>query len=298
MTPTLEETLAASIVLAHQRKASIQVDKETVSNLFLMPKPAAPPPDSAIPAVLSPSSVNCFGDCSARWYYRKVLQLPEARGGALILGTAVHHALIENFRQKIETKKDLDGENVRAEFLKSLYDQFEVDPPPLDEWDDLMYAGLAMVRVYMEQAAPSVQPAAVEEHVEGVIGGVPAHGYIDVRTVDGRIIDIKTAKKKPVGITAAHRLQVSTYAMLDPEASGEVTISTLTKTRTCALYQDSASILPPDRKLTEKLYSITNDQMQTGLVAPNRASFLCGKHCSYKGRCQDDYGGVFLPEPS
>jgi len=47
--------------------------------------------------------------------------------------------------------------------------------------------------------------------------------------VDGRIIDLKTSKKPPSGISAAHLNQVTTYAMLSPQASGDVKISTLTK---------------------------------------------------------------------
>jgi RecB family exonuclease len=298
MIPTLEDQLSQSIEIAKERMAALDhADRQNVANLFLMPKPP-PPADSEVPAILSPSSVNCFFDCSAKWYYRKVLKLPEKRTGALILGTAVHHALIENFRQKIETKQDLDWIVVRTMFHKNLLDQIEVDRPPIPEWDDLRDAGFAMVRVYMEQAAPAIEPAAVEEHVEGVIAGVPVHGYIDVRDVRGRIIDIKTAKKKPAGITAAQRLQVATYAMLHPQASGEVQIATLTKTRTVALHTESATIAPPDRKLTGHLYSIARDQMHTGLVVPNRASFLCGKNCSYKARCLNDYGGVFAPEVS
>jgi CRISPR/Cas system-associated exonuclease Cas4 (RecB family) len=294
MTLSLEELLAQSVAFVTARKTK----EAAPANLFLMPSPAAPPPDSEIPSRLSPSSVNCFGDCSARWFYRKVLKLPETRGAALGLGTAVHHALIENFRQKIETRVDLPAEDVRGLFVGALCDELDSGLKLLagESADELKESGEVMVRVYMDQAAPQVQPAAVEEHVEGEIGGVPVHGYIDVRTIEGRVIDIKTAKRKPTGITPAHRLQAGTYVLLHPEASGEATISTLTKTKTVALQQDSMTILPPDRKLIEKLYSITRDQMQTGLVAPNRASFLCGKYCSFKGRCADDYGGTFAPE--
>jgi CRISPR/Cas system-associated exonuclease Cas4 (RecB family) len=264
-----------------------------------MPKPQpAAPSGSEVPAILSPSSVNCFMDCSAKWYYRKVLKLEETRSGALGLGTAVHTALIENYRQKIETKEDLDTTGVRALFIHALCDELDagLKLQANESADDLKQAGEMMVRVYMEQAAPRVEPAAVEEHVEGLIGGVPVHGYIDVRDVDGRIIDIKTAKKRPSGMMPAYRLQVSTYVMLHPEASGRAQLSTLTKTKTVSLHEDTIDVLPPDRKLTEHLYSIARDQMQTGLVAPNRNSFLCGKYCGFAGRCVSDYGGVVAGE--
>ncbi len=295
MTPTLEETLAASIALVNARKAA-PVSEDT-GRLFIMPRPAAPPPDSEIPAQLSPSSINAFLDCSARWYYRKILKLPEERSEALVLGTAVHAGLVENFRQKIDSHVDMGVRDTQAVFIRSLCDQRDEGVKlPNDTWDDIKEAGEIMTQVYMEQAAPQVQPAAVEEHVEGEIGGVPVHGYIDIRTTDGRIIDLKTSKRKPAGVTPAHRLQVATYVILHPEASGLATLSTLTKTKTVALHQATVDILPPDLKLTEKLYSIVRDQMHTGLVVPNRGSYLCGKHCSFRGRCLDDYGGVMPAE--
>jgi hypothetical protein len=90
----------------------------------------------------------------------------------------------------------------------------------------------------------------------------------------------------------AHRLQVTSYAMLSPEASGQATLSTLTKTRTVALHQDSITVSPADRKLTTRLYSIGRDQMNSGVYSPNRGSFLCSrKYCGHWQRCQEEFGG-------
>jgi hypothetical protein len=44
------------------------------------------------------------------------------------------------------------------------------------------------------------EPAAVEIRVEGEISGVRIHGWIDLLDVNGRIIDIKTAARRPSGI--------------------------------------------------------------------------------------------------
>jgi hypothetical protein len=48
---------------------------------------------------------------------------------------------------------------------------------------------------YTVTAAPSVEPAAVEFHVAGAIGGVAVQGYIDVLDVHGDVTDVKTASK-------------------------------------------------------------------------------------------------------
>lgn len=310
MTVSLEEQLTASIAIANAQKAvprtealppgtSESEDPAATrrADLFLMPKP--PPPSSEVPTRLSPSSVNTFlHDCSLKWYYRKVLKLPETRGAALGLGTAVHTALIENFRQKIETREDLDVSGTQALFVYALIEQLDEIKLQKDESaDDLKEAGEVMVRVYMEQAAPAIEPAAIEEHVEGFIGDVAVHGYIDILDVDGRVIDIKTAKKKPAGMMPSYRLQVGTYAMLEPRSNGTAQLSTLTKTKTVALHQETIAITPADRKLTTKLYSIARDQMVMGIVAPNRTSFLCSrKYCSHWQRCEAEYGGQVAGE--
>jgi hypothetical protein len=92
----------------------------------------------------------------------------------------------------VPTKEDLDMDGLRAMFIHALVEQLDTIALAKGEAPDLKENGEAMVRGYMDQAAPAVEPAAVEEHVEGLIGEVPVHGYIEVRAVDGRIIDIKT----------------------------------------------------------------------------------------------------------
>lgn len=275
------------------------------SSLFTPPanqntiKPSAPAPAPLpvlVPEVLSPSALNCFSDCSAKWFYRRVLGLPEARTAALTIGSAVHDAISANFRQKIETHEDLPIEGVRLVARDSLERQFDAGDVVFDK-EETPYSVAetvdALVSVYMSDAAPLIEPAAVDLPVEGSIGGVSVRGYVDLLDVDGRIIDLKTAGKKPSGILPSHRLQVTTYSMITPGASGSGRLDTLTKTKTVRHYAETFEVTPADRKLTERLYSITLDQMKTGLVAPNRASRICGrKYCSFADRCESDFGGV------
>jgi CRISPR/Cas system-associated exonuclease Cas4 (RecB family) len=243
--------------------------------------------------ILSPSSLNTFLDCEARWFYRKVLGLPETRGAAAGLGSAVHAAIAANYRQKIDSRRDLHTEGVLAVF-RDAWKQ-ELDTCTLDKSDDvadLANTGEVITRVYMEQCAPRVQPAAVEMHVEGLIGNVPVQGYIDVLDVDGQVIDTKTAKRKPSGISPGYRAQVSTYAMLAPQASGRARLDTFVKSKTVQHVSQSIQVAESDRKYATKLYAIAREKMQTGLVSPNRGSNLCSrKYCSHWQKCVEDYGG-------
>lgn len=246
------------------------------------------------PTVLSPSSLNCFLDCSAYWFYKKVLGLPERRTLALGLGSALHETLAANFKQKIETKRDLPFAAVQTVFRDAFEKQ--LDEITLSDDDDIADAkncGEVMARVYLEQAAPAIEPAAVELPVSGEIGGVPVSGFVDLLDVHGNIIDFKTSSKKPSGVAASHRLQVTTYSMLTPKCSGRARLDTLTKTKTIGLHSQTIDIGAEDRRHASRLYSITLDQMRTGLVVPNRSSFKCSrKNCAFADVCVSDYGGV------
>src|SRR3954470_455429 len=87
----------------------------------------------------------------------------------------------------------------------------DLDFAPGENTDDLAEMGEALVEEYMSKVAPRIEPAAVEQPVSGVIGGANVCGRIDVLDVEGRIIDAKTASKKPAGIAPNYRFQVATY---------------------------------------------------------------------------------------
>jgi hypothetical protein len=95
--------------------------------------------------------------------------------------------------------------------------------------DELGKKGEELVSKYMEEAAPRIEPAAVELRVGGVIAGVSVTGYIDLLDVDGCVIDIKTAKARPRSINPMHRFQVATYRYLTHPARGSGRIDTLVK---------------------------------------------------------------------
>ena len=62
--------------------------------------------------------------------------------------------------------------------------------------------GDAMLAVSMIQAAPSIQPAAVEMEVEGEIANVKVRGFIDLLDTSGRIIDCKTDSQEHAAVAS------------------------------------------------------------------------------------------------
>jgi hypothetical protein len=247
--------------------------------------------------VLSPTQVRCFMDCHARWWFKYNLKQPDPPNGNLALGRAVHWALTQNFAQKIETYEDLPLPGVLALFregwaLERDQAEFRDDEDP----SQLAFAGEALVGKYLDEVAPAVEPAAVEMHVEGEIGGVRVQGYIDVLDVDGRIIDIKTAKASPSGIDPMNRFQVATYRQLVPAASGKGRIDTLVKTKTPKIILRSFDVTPEDLRATQMIYARASQAMQSDVYMPNRLSMFCSRrHCAYWRACECEWGGE-VPE--
>jgi CRISPR/Cas system-associated exonuclease Cas4 (RecB family) len=252
---------------------------------------------SALAAALSPSQLRQYLDCQTRWWYRYALHLPDPPGADRVLGLAVHDAIAENFRQKIETKQDLPAVGVIALFrqawpVRASEARWQAGEAP----EDFRSLGEVLTRLYVENAAPRIEPHAVEVPVQGTIAGVSVRGRIDLLDIDGRVIDVKTAKKSPAGLNGDYRRQLATYAALTPAANGRARLDTLVKTKTVRLVEQSIEIGPADRRSIEVLYPLAQEGMRSGLYMPNRNSFLCSqRHCPYWERCQDEYGGQVKP---
>jgi hypothetical protein len=148
------------------------------------------------------------------------------------------------------------------------------------------------VNTYISEAAPTVQPRAVEQSVAGRVAGVKVRGIVDVLDINGCVIDFKTASKRPNGIAADHGLQMTTYAMITLGASGACRLDTVTKTKAVQVIQQTYAVGPEERRLAETLYPMVQDSIRDGIYAPHRSSPLCSrKHCGYWRECEREFGG-------
>ena len=249
--------------------------------------------DTALGERLSPSQVNTFLSCPARWYFRYALGLAEPPTGTLALGTAFHSALASNFRQKVQTKQDLPAQELEASFGEAFAvaaedAEFREDQEPAA----LIETGRALVRRYMADAAVWIEPQAVELPVEGVIAGVRVQGIVDLLDIEGRIIDFKTSARGPAGITPEYRLQFTTYLMITPGADGSCRLDTITKSKTVELVQQTCEIGPEEPRYAETLYPMVQEAMRDGIYPPRRSSPVCSRrYCGYWRECEREFGG-------
>ncbi len=247
--------------------------------------------------VLSPSQVRTFLDCQARWWFKYGLQLPERKTSSLALGLAIHRALELNFREKLETREDLDTAGVVMIFRDAWMEQAgQTEFSPDESQQDIRRAGERLVAKYMDEVAPKVEPAAVELDVQGEIAGVRVRGRVDLLDVEGRLIDIKTASRRPSWVSPDYAFQLATYRQITPGASGEARIDCLVKTNTPQIVQQSYSVGEADLQATRVLFPLVREAMGSGTYCPNRQSILCSqKHCGFWKECQQEYGGRVRP---
>jgi hypothetical protein len=209
-------------------------------------------------------------------------------------------ALAVNFREKIETHEDLETSGVVIVFREAWMEQVPETAFTSDESQgDLRRLGERLVAKYMDEVAPTVEPAAVELNVQGEIAGVAVRGRVDVLDVldvEGRLIDFKTASRRPSSVSPDYAFQLATYRQITPGASGEVRIDSMVKTQAVQIVQQAYTVGEPDIRATQVLYPMAQNAMGSGMYCPNRQSLLCSqKHCSFWKHCEGEFGGQVRP---
>jgi putative RecB family exonuclease len=241
---------------------------------------------------LSPSSVNTFLNCSARWHYGRVRRLPDPPSGSLVRGKAVDRLINYWFRFRMEGLTPDGGQ------LAEAYDEIwegEAEGAAFgvtEDVDELKASGEALASKYLAEAAPEIEPAQLAVPVAGAIAGVPVRGYIDLIDVNGCIVDFKTSSRKPSGVSPDYALQMASYAQLAPGVSGEVRLDTIVATKQTQLVTIGYQVSDADRLMTERIYPHVQAGMRSGFYAPNRGSNLCSrKHCPFADACLEEFGG-------
>lgn len=157
-------------------------------------------------------------------------------GGALIRGTAVHVAAEHNFKQKIESRKDLPASQLVEVAVATVDGRIREEGITLDPdertmgqqavRDKIQADAIVATKLYAGQIAPRHQPVMVEEKITFKLEGIEAveiHGTIDTLNEEHRIVDLKTAKKKPNPSDYEEGPQATMYDLLTLLKTGRPT---------------------------------------------------------------------------
>lgn len=246
--------------------------------------------EGTLTRALSPSAVTSYIDCAARWWYDEV-SAKQPPTSALALGKAVHAAIALDLEARKNGIGDPHEDDIRQEFAacwkrETAVAHFRSDEDP----DQLAATGAEMSLLFSRQIAPSLKVKAIETPVAGMIGTARTHGVIDIVTEDGELIDVKTASKKPTGISAAHSLQLTTYGMLGN--SRRARLVTITKAKVPTIVDQPFTLTPAHTQYASTMFSMVADAIGAGIHLPNRGSNICGrKYCAHWRKCQDEHGG-------
>src|ERR1019366_8537307 len=84
--------------------------------------------------------------------------------------------------------------------------------------------------------------------------------------VEGRLIDFKTASRRPSCVSPDYAFQLATYRQITPGASGEVRIDSLVKTQTVQIVQQAYTVSKPDIRATRVLYPMARRPWEPGCI--------------------------------
>ena len=252
--------------------------------------------------VLSPSQANKFLECPANWYFKYLVGLPDPVTSSLAVGIAVDNALSHYFRAKAQGVEMPEGDVLDVVDTAWADQEAEAEFREGENPDQLHALCQRLVRSYLTEMAPKVQPAvidgepAVQVRVEGMIAGVKVQGIIDLVKDDGTIIDLKTKRDKPGGVPADHMLQLTTYDLLCPHSRGRGEIHYMVKGRSeksvAKTVPFTREIGPSEVTYAESIYPAVQESMRDGIYLPSRTSRFCSrKYCPFWATCEKEFGG-------
>lgn len=177
---------------------------------------------------LSVSQTQMIYRCAEQYRHRYVLGKKERPGAALIVGSAFHSAIEQDFNYKLGEGELLPEKELREIYHDSFDKQVE-DRGGVSEivWDKQEKPDTARLHgeevtfLYHERTAPMMNPAAVEHRFELEIPGlpIPVVGVIDfIGARDGSpfLADYKTSNRAKRSLETGWLLQGRVYQRVEP----------------------------------------------------------------------------------
>ena len=252
---------------------------------------------------VSHSQISMWLRCPRQWEFRYVKGLKLPPSGALIEGGCYHTALEMNFRQKVDSRKDMPIDDC----LDIYSDEWErrVISEEYIDWGKrsagkLKDEGASLVSEYMASTSYYVQPTIVEETIVTEIADVTFVCIPDI--VDDRkvVIDHKTSARKFSQIDVDMDIQASAeaFALNRPIMfQNHVAVKTkIPKIQVVKSYRSRTDI-----EWWEEMAIQVLTQMKTGIAPPRsvdafgKAGFWCSRaYCGFYDLCRGGTARMIL----
>lgn len=252
---------------------------------------------------ISYSQINMFLRCPRQYEFRYVNGLKFPPGAALLLGKTWHAGIETNYKQKMETGKDLPIEQMKDIFSDNLNQSAEQEEYVFREGeslDSVKDVGIQITELHHKAIAPKVEPLLVEKEFRLPLKNRNKDllGYIDL--VDGKngifIVDNKSKSKTPSQREFDGDLQFSIYSLAHRMITGELEsglrMDCVVKTKTPKAVQLYTTRETNELVWVLDLIETVDDAIQTGVFPPSNpvSNFLCSeKWCGYWDICKNKY---------
>jgi PD-(D/E)XK nuclease superfamily len=252
----------------------------------------------------SASSVGTFERCPRAYEYRYLKQVRYQTAWS-IKGSAIHDAIRHYYTTKLETGASLAVPEVLEQFRESV--QTRLGPMGQEThgaalWfngespDQVLTDGLAQLRVYLEQIAPTITPVAVEERLAMTLpSGLEVVGFIDLVDAELRIRDAKFGVDLPRSDGLLGEWQPIIYAALWHATTGDwpraVIFDCVSRGRgkkpNPSVAQLALPITPALVAVRMADFEAVAAEMTTGRYPRRPSEMHCSK-CPYKSPCWGD----------
>ncbi len=250
---------------------------------------------------IRPSSIGTFLDCSAKFKFQSIDKVQVPKALALAFGSAIHKPLEINYTQKKETQQDLPTEQMVDEFSTAFEIETETVEPtefkeePKGQVKDM---GVRIIKTYHATISPKIQPQHTELRLQAEIEGLESDiditlsGQIDLIDSNNFLIDHKTTKRTPSGISEGYVLQQTSYKLLAEAHGIEIQrnmIDYLVKKTQPDIKRFEVT---PQPDFLSNILNIMISTISNETYTPNRTGMLCSrKYCNYWQICEKKYGG-------
>ncbi|MCB4791258.1 MAG: PD-(D/E)XK nuclease family protein [Elusimicrobia bacterium] len=245
--------------------------------------------------MLSISRIKMFLRCPLQYYFKYVEGIKTPSNGALLLGKSVHKALEVNYKEKVKSRKDLPLDLLYEIHSTSFDELTKAEEVIFDEAEDpgkLKDCGIACLKAYYEEIAPTIFPVEVESHFILEFENVPYafQGYIDIIDEQGFIRDHKCVKRSYAVNAAEEDIQLTGYNLAFKFLKGKeptgLVFDCMVKTKVPKV--NSVSCGPrSEQQLNRflKLIGSVSEAMKSGLFYPAEGSMVCS-YCDFKDHCR------------
>lgn len=254
---------------------------------------------------ISPSAIETYLRCGEAYRRQYVLHEPFPPNTGFVRGRAVHRAAEVNYKQKIESREDLDAKVMQEAAAAEVHEIVATEGLSLLPEEatrglarvkgEIVDRAVALTRSVREHVAPKVQPVLVEQFVRIPLAGRPFDllGRLDVADDRDLVRDLKTSSRRKSQDELDRSPQLVFYHAAFRHVTGRPAAGTVldvlveTKTRTPAVQTLTGMPTEADRKVFLARLNAVVDGTARGAFppAPVGAWWCSPRWCQWWGTC-------------